>query len=90
MYNITAFVNLNLNGGPSKNATELSSLAVTTLNGRLGLKITKQLIKSNYYNTATSIKKVVFLESMNILCQRNSIFKLRCTQVNNSPEIYRV
>ena len=41
MCNITVFVNLNLKGGPSKNATELSSLAVTTLNGRLGLKITE-------------------------------------------------
>ena len=60
MCNITVFVNLNLKGGPSKNATELSSLAVTTLNGRLGLKITKKFIKSNYCNAAISIKKVVF------------------------------
>ena len=65
MCNITVFVNLNLKGGPSKNATELSSLAVTTLNGRLGLKITKQFIKSNYYNTAISIKKFVFFEPIN-------------------------
>ena len=71
MCNITVFVNLNLKGGPSKNATELSSLAVTTLNGRLGLKITKKFI-----NTATSIKKVVFLESIN--------------EYSVSPEIYRV
>lgn len=34
----TLVVCLNLNGGPSKKATLRSSEAVTTLNGRVGLK----------------------------------------------------
>ena len=72
MFNITVFVNLNLKGGPSKNATELSSLAVTTLNGRFGLKIAqKQFINQTIITQLLRYRMLYFVlnQTINILCQ---------------------